>query len=167
MQRNHFELVTDWDLDGSMAELDALAHETLGDLSTIERLWPAAFLRAELRAPGDAQGRGQIVRLRTRGFLPYTLDWQVETVEAEYLRRYVQVATGDLEGTAVWTFTATKKGVRVRLHWRVQANKPLVRWLALLLRPLIVRNHRWAMARGRQSVDRELARRRALRARAA
>jgi hypothetical protein len=45
--------------------------------------------------------------------------------------------------------------------WRIRAEKPLLKRLSFLLRPLFEANHRWAMARGEESLKLELARRRA------
>lgn len=162
MSRNEFEFTTDWTFDGSMEEIGALVAEAAADGSAFVRLWPAAFLHVGLRRPGDGDCVGRVLELRTRGFLPYTLSWEVEVVEARHLQRYVLVSKGDLAGTAIWTLERLPAGVRVRLEWRVRADKPLVRWLAFLLRPLFASNHRWAMARGQESISRELVRRRAL-----
>jgi hypothetical protein len=162
MFRNYFELVTDWTLAGSLDEVDALVANAVADPSSVVRAWPTAFLDARVRKPGAADGRGQVVALRTRGFLPYSLDWEVELVEARRRQRYVQVATGDFAGIATWSVAQTSAGVRVRLEWRLRVEKRLLRRLLFLLKPLFAWNHRWAMARGRESLDRELVRRRAL-----
>ena len=45
--------------------------------------------------------------------------------------------------------------------WRLRADKPLLRNLSFLLRPLFEANHRWAMAQGETSLKLELQRRRA------
>ncbi len=45
--------------------------------------------------------------------------------------------------------------------WQVRADKPLLRRLSWLLRPVFAANHNWAMARGEESLKLELARRRA------
>jgi hypothetical protein len=49
----------------------------------------------------------------------------------------------------------------ITYNWRVSAIKPLLRWLSWLLRPVFAANHRWAMARGEESLRLELRRRRA------
>ena len=49
----------------------------------------------------------------------------------------------------------------ITYDWRVSASKPLLRWLTWLLRPVFAANHRWAMARGEESLRLELRRRRA------
>jgi hypothetical protein len=50
--------------------------------------------------------------------------------------------------------------VRICLDWRLTVRKPLLRRFAWILKPLLAANHRWAMARGRETVQREIHRRR-------
>jgi hypothetical protein len=50
--------------------------------------------------------------------------------------------------------------VDIMFDWRIRAEKPLLRWLSFVLKPLFEANHRWAMARGEECLVRELARRR-------
>jgi hypothetical protein len=52
--------------------------------------------------------------------------------------------------------------VEMTYDWRLRAEKPLLRNLSFLLKPLFEANHRWAMARGEESLKLELARRRAI-----
>ena len=70
-------------------------------------------------------------------------------------------AAGDLEGTGRWTFVQDGPEVVITYDWRVSASKPLLRRLTWLLRPVFSANHRWAMARGEESLRLELRRRRA------
>ena len=49
----------------------------------------------------------------------------------------------------------------ITYDWRVSAGKPLLRRLGWLLRPAFAANHRWAMARGEESLKLELRRNRA------
>jgi hypothetical protein len=49
----------------------------------------------------------------------------------------------------------------VTYDWVVRAEKPLLRALSPLFRPLLAANHRWAMRKGEESLALELARRRA------
>ena len=51
--------------------------------------------------------------------------------------------------------------VDITYDWRLRAEKPLLRNLSFLLKPLFEANHRWAMAQGEESLKLELARRRA------
>jgi hypothetical protein len=162
MFRNYFELSSVWTLDGSLAEVGALVAEAIADPSVTERIWPGVFLCSQARRPGAGAGPGRPVQLCTRGRLPYTLTWEVVMTEACHLQRYVQVATGDFAGIAIWTLETTTAGVRVRLDWRLRVDKPVLRRLVFLLKPLLAWNHRWAMARGQKCLDRELQRRRTL-----
>jgi hypothetical protein len=50
--------------------------------------------------------------------------------------------------------------VDVSYDWRIRADKPLLRWLSFLLKPVFRWNHHWAMARGEESLRAELVRRR-------
>jgi hypothetical protein len=45
--------------------------------------------------------------------------------------------------------------------WRIRADKPLLKALSFLLKPIFSANHRWAMSRGLDSLKLALARRRA------
>jgi hypothetical protein len=49
----------------------------------------------------------------------------------------------------------------VTYDWRIVAEKGLLRRLSFVMRPLFGANHRWAMARGEESLRLELARRHA------
>ena len=51
--------------------------------------------------------------------------------------------------------------MKLQFDWRVDAKKPLLRWLSPLFRSVFVQNHDWAMARGEESLKLELERRRA------
>ena len=115
----------------------------------------------ELR-PADARGLGRRVRLHTKGWLPYTLTWEFEIVESRYPHGFTLVASGDFDGRGVWTFEQDGAFVDMRpTTGGCSAEKPLLRNLSFLLKPLFEANHRWAMAQGEESLKLELARRRA------
>ena len=71
------------------------------------------------------------------------------------------VAHGDFEGMGVWTLTQDGEHVDVTYDWRILAEKPLLRYGSFVLRPFFAANHRWATARGEESLALELRRRRA------
>jgi hypothetical protein len=48
----------------------------------------------------------------------------------------------------------------VTYDWRIRAEKPLLRAFSFVLKPIFAANHRWAMARGEESLALELRRRR-------
>jgi hypothetical protein len=158
--RNHFALETVWHLDTTLEEIRGLFEDLLRNPGSLPRLWPHAFLECRVLEPGDARALQRVMRLQTRGFLPYRLRWQVRLCEIRDLERYAFDTCGDLTGRAVFTVAATTRGVSVALDWRLTVRKPLLRSVAWLLKPLLAANHRWAMARGRETVQREIHRRR-------
>jgi len=60
----------------------------------------------------------------------------------------------------VWTLHQDGDFVEVTYDWRIAAEKPLLRYGSFALRPFFAANHRWAMARGQESLELELRRRR-------
>ena len=109
--------------------------------------------------PGDKAGIGKVYSLHTRGWLPYTLRWQLRVTENRFPTGYSFVATGDFVGRGVWNFTQDGSWVNATFDWQLRADKPLIRYLSFLLKPIFSANHRWAMAQGEKSLRAELARR--------
>ena len=115
----------------------------------------------EIVEPGNVQGIGKVVKLFTKGWLPYTLRWSFRVVEKQMNRRIALEAWGDFEGRGEWSFSDDHDVVDVTYDWRIKAEKPLLRYFSLVMKPIFSWNHRWAMERGRESLELELARRRA------
>jgi hypothetical protein len=154
---NQYEFLTRWRIEGTCGEVA----DILGDPLDLPRWWPSVYLGVEELRPADASGLGRVVRLHTKGWLPYTLTWQFELIESRYPHGFALVASGDFEGRGIWTFTQDGEFVDIAYDWRLSAEKPLLRNLSFLLKPLFEANHRWAMEQGAQSLRLELARRRA------
>ncbi len=160
-----YHIVTTWRVPGTVEEVAAV----LGDVEALPRWWPSVYLDAEEREPGDAQGVGKVVALRTKGWLPYTLAWEFRVTEVDPGTgsggRVVLEPRGDFTGRGEWALwqegTAAAPVAVARYDWDVVARKPLIRALTPLLRPLLAANHDWAMRRGEESLRLELARRRA------
>jgi hypothetical protein len=127
----------------------------------LPRWWPSVYLDVQELSPGDKDGIGKVVSLHTRGWLPYTLRWQFRVTESRYPNGYTLEASGDFDGRGIWTFEQEDKWVNVVYDWRIRADKPLLKSLSFLLKPLFSANHRWAMSRGEESLKLELLRRRA------
>jgi hypothetical protein len=148
---------TVWRVPGTVAEV----REVLADGLSLPRWWPAVYLDVEVLGEGDDDGRGGELALFTTGWLPYTLRWTLRLVEPVSDAGFALTAAGDLNGTGRWTFAQDGPEAVVTYDWRVSAGKPLLRRLTWLLRPVFSANHRWAMARGEESLRLELRRRRA------
>ena len=154
---NQYHFISRWRVEGTCGEVA----DVLGDPLAFARWWPSAYLDVWEVRPQDSDGLGRRVKMHTKGWLPYTLRWQSEIVESRYPHGFTIVATGDFDGRGVWTFAQDGPFVDITYDWRLRAEKPLVRSLSFLLKPLFEANHRWAMARGQESLKLELARRRA------
>lgn len=152
----HYHFVTHWRVEGTCGEIA----DVIGDPVALPRWWPAVYLRVEELEPPDGQGLGRRLRLLTKGWLPYTLEWESQVVESRYPNGFTIAATGDLVGQGVWTFAQDHSFVNVTYDWRIRAEKPLLKALGPVLRPLFEANHRWAMAQGEASLALELRRRR-------
>jgi len=68
----------------------------------------------------------------------------------------VQALTGRCQ-----KFEIFKRLEWITYDWRISAEKPLLKNLWFVLKPVFEANHRWAMALGEESLRLELARRRA------
>ncbi len=155
---NSYQFITRWRVEGTCAEVA----DVLGEPVAFARWWPSVYLDVQELAPPNAHGVGRRVKLITKGRLPYRLRWEFEVVESRSPHGFTIVARGDFDGRGVWTFEQDGRFVDIVFDWRIRAEKPLVRNLSFLLKPLFEANHRWAMARGEEGLKEELARRRAM-----
>src|SRR3954471_18152706 len=154
---NDYAFLTHWRVEGTCGEVA----DILGDPLDLPRWWPSVYLRVDELRPADAKGLGGRARLHTKGWLPYTLTWESELIETRYPYGYSLTATGDFEGRGIWTFAQDAAFVDIIYDWQLSAEKPLLRTLSPVLKPIFEANHRWAMAQGEESLKLELARRRA------
>ena len=157
MAQNDYHFVTRWLVPATAQEVS----DVLADPTDLPRWWPSVYLSAEAVAPGDAAGIGRTVRLHTRGWLPYTLDWTLRVTESREPHGFVFEAEGDFEGVGEWSFESDGAWLGVSFDWQIEARKPLLRLLGPFFRPALEANHRWAMRRGEESLRIELDRRRA------
>jgi hypothetical protein len=153
-----YAFLTHWRLRGTAREVS----DVLGDALALPRWWPSVYLDVKELAPGDpATGKGRVIELFTKGWLPYTLRWRFTVTESDPPNGFKLVAEGDFVGTGVWTFKQDGDFVDVVYDWRIAAGKPLLRIGTPVFRPIFAANHRWAMGRGEASLELELRRRRA------
>ena len=146
---NDYHFVTRWRVRGEVAEV----MEILDNAEDLPRWWPSVYI--------EVKKRGDIVELYTKGWLPYTLRWSFTVTENRRPHGFTLIPHGDFEGKGVWTLEQDGDWCDITYEWRVEARKPLLRALSPLIKPLLAANHRWAMARGEESLRLELERRRA------
>jgi hypothetical protein len=157
MATNDYHFITNWRVEGTAEEV----MQILADAEALKRWWPSVYLDATQRRAGDERGVGKEVELYTKGWLPYTLRWWFTVVDSDYPHGFTLDAHGDFEGRGIWTIRQDGPWVDVTYDWNIEANKPLLRNFSFVFKPIFAANHRWAMARGEESLRLELARRRA------
>lgn len=157
MATNDYHFITRWRVEGAIEEVA----DILKDADSLARWWPSVYLDVRTIKAGDHDGIGKVVSLFTKGWLPYTLRWEFRVNESRYPRGFSLEAWGDFTGRGVWTLEQEGEFVNVTYDWKISADKPLLRRLSFLLKPIFSANHRWAMQRGEQSLRLEIARRRA------
>lgn len=157
MASNDYHFITRWRVAGTVEEVSAL----LADAADLPRWWPAVYLDVRVLRPGGPDGVGREVELFTKGWLPYTLRWRFRVTANRAPHGFALEARGDFVGRGVWSFAQEGAEVAITYDWRISAEKPLLRALSFLLKPIFAANHHWAMARGAESLALELRRRRA------
>ena len=68
-------------------------------------------------------------------------------------REFEVSVVGDLTGKGTWSLTPSDGGVHIHFDWRVIADRPLLRILTPVLRPLFRWNHTWAIARAKAGLE--------------
>ena len=156
MASNDYHFITHWRIQGSIEEIA----EILGDAPDLVRWWPSVYLRVDELEPGDPEtGIGKVVDLYTKGWLPYTLRWKFRVTESNAPHGFALEAWGDFDGRGIWTLEQDGEWANITYDWKIRADKPLLRALSFLLKPIFSANHHWAMNQGEESLKRELARR--------
>ena len=156
MTSNEYHFTTKWQVEGTIEEVA----DVLSEAEALPRWWPSVYLAVEVLNPGDKDGIGKTVSLHTKGYLPYTLRWQFRVTDSRYPNGFSLEAWGDFVGRGIWTFEQDGRFADITYDWRIRADKPLLSSLSFIFKPIFAANHRWAMARGEESLKVELMRRR-------
>jgi hypothetical protein len=156
MATNDYHFITTWCVKSSIEEVS----EIIGDPRGLARWWPSVYLDVKVLEEGGEHGLGRVVSLYTKGWLPYTLRWEFRVTEVQP-DGFTLVAWGDFDGRGIWTFEQDGEWVNVTYDWKIKAEKPLLRYFSFIMKPIFSANHRWAMAKGEESLKLELARRHA------
>jgi uncharacterized protein YndB with AHSA1/START domain len=160
MAAAQFHLVTEWVLPAPPAAVwEALTHP---------EDWPAwwrAVEQVDMIEPGDADGLGALRHFTWRTALPYRVRFNMRITRIEPMTLIEGRADGELRGLGRWTVTpegregeAGREATHVRYDWIVELDRPWMRTLAPLLRPVFVWNHNKVMAWGYEGLIRKLAR---------
>jgi hypothetical protein len=126
-------------------------YEVIGDPLGYERWWTDFVIAVE--GDGGEPRPGKRNRLLVKSFLPFKVRFGLEVLEAEPPTRILSKLSGDFDGTGEWRLSETAEGTDALLDWRPQVNKPLIRNMTPVLRPLFRANHNWAMRRGERQIQ--------------
>lgn len=157
MTSNEYHFITHWQMEnttiGEMMDI-------LGNAIDLKRWWPSVYLDVTEVEQGDANGVGKLVKLYTKGWLPYTLRWQFRVSDVSETGFGLN-AEGDFVGRGEWSFKQEGSAVLVTYDWRIRADKPFLKAFSFIMKPIFSANHHWAMAKGEESLKIELMRRHA------
>lgn len=156
MRTNEYYMPTEWRVKGSIREI----YEICSDFYDYQRWWPEVYLNIRKDRIDEETGN-QVYALLTRGKLPYKLRWNSCKTSEDAPRSVSLKASGDLAGRGTWSFEQDGEYVNVRFDWYVNAEKPVLKYMSWLMKPIFRSNHYWAMGKGLDSLKRELERRRA------
>ncbi|MEP7289390.1 MAG: polyketide cyclase [Chloroflexota bacterium] len=156
MASNDYHFITHWRVESTVREI----FEVLANGRDLVRWWPSVYLDVTQLEPGNANGIGKVVSLYTKGWLPYTLRWTFRVTDV-HPNGFTLEAWGDFNGHGIWTFEQDDAFTNITYDWKIQADKPLLRDLSFIMKPLFSMNHEWAMRKGEESLNLELARRHA------
>ncbi len=161
MSTNDYHFITQWRVQNTCEEVS----QVLGHAPDLVRWWPSVYLEVQTLAQGQPNGVGREIGLYTKGWLPYTLRWQFTVTEVNYPYGFSLVAKGDFVGRGIWTFEQdSQRGTaytNINYDWKIEAEKPILKHLSFIMKPLFSANHHWAMRKGEESLNLELLRRQA------
>ena len=143
---SEYVFIHEWDVDAPQEAV----FEALADARTYPEWWRPVYLKVEAECPPRV---GCVSRQEFKGRLPYHLNTRSEITRFEPPRAFEVSVAGDLTGRGVWTLTPTERGVHVHFDWRVLADRPLLRYLTPVLRPLFRWNHDWSMQRAIEGLE--------------
>jgi hypothetical protein len=154
MPSNVFRFEESWEFPDAKVDdvYRVLAH---GELLPL--WWKGVYLEAHKLSDNKEPTVGDRLRVRARGFLPYELSFIIEAVELDPGKKVAVKTVGDFEGQ--WTATLSQRGtgVHVDLVWQVTVLRPILKFLAPVLRQVFAWNHRWTTPRGEKGLREHLA----------
>jgi uncharacterized protein YndB with AHSA1/START domain len=144
---SEYVFIDEWDVDAPQeAVFDALS-----DAGTYPRWWTPVYIDVEVDGPPEV---GRTSKQHFKGRLPYTLRTTSEIVRYEPPREFEVSVVGDLTGRGIWTLTPAPDGrIHIRFDWRVIADRPLLRYLTPVLRPVFRWNHNWSVMRAIEGLE--------------
>ena len=141
-----YVFLDEWDV----AAPQEVVFRALADVGTYPQWWRPVYIDVETDGPPEL---GRVSQQHFKGRLPYTLRTRSEIVRYEPPNELEVSVVGDLTGKGVWTLSPRGEGVHVRFDWTVIADRPLLRYLTPLLRPVFRWNHNWSVKRAIEGLE--------------
>jgi len=123
-------------------------------------LWPTWWKgveKVETIRTGGADDIGTVKRYTWKSKLPYRLVFDMRSTRIERHRLLEGQASGELEGTGLWTFSHAGGVTTARYDWNIKTTKAWMNILAPIARPFFKWNHDIVMEWGREGLVRKLA----------
>lgn len=149
MATNAYHFEDHWDVPFPIEDV----WEVLARARRFPVWWKGVYLSATPLDDAMEPRVGGRIAMISRGWLPYKLRFTIETtaLQKPYLIGFK--ASGDFESEeSRWLLNRTESGTHVILDWNPIVEKPIVKFLSPLLKPLFRWNHRWAMDRGQRQI---------------
>ena len=141
-----YVFLDEWDVDAPQEAV----FEALADARTYPDWWKPVYIEVDVDGPPEV---GRTSTQHFKGRLPYTLKTTSEIVRYEPPSEFEVSVVGDLTGRGVWKLTPGDERVHIHFDWRVIADRPLLRYLTPVLRPVFRWNHNWSIARAREGLE--------------
>ena len=143
---NAYLFVDEWDVAAPPPAVFA----ALADARTYPTWWTPVYIDVDADGPPVL---GKVSAQHFKGRLPYHLHTRSTITRLEPPHVVEGDVEGDLRGRGTWTLTPVPGGTHVRFDWLVFADRPLLRTLTPLLRPVFRWNHDWAIARAMEGLE--------------
>jgi uncharacterized protein YndB with AHSA1/START domain len=146
-----YSFVTRWHVDAPIDPVwDALYH------AEAYPEWWKAVLAVTKVDEGGPDGVGRTDRFVWKAPLGYRLRFELRLTTIDRPNRLGGVASGDLEGTGVWTLTSGDGATDVRYDWNVRTSVAWMNALAPVARPVFKSSHDAVMRDGATGLARLL-----------
>ncbi|MGK2954890.1 MAG: SRPBCC family protein [Solirubrobacterales bacterium] len=136
--------------------------ETVWDALIDFQSWPGwwpGLQSVEETASGGPDGIGQRATSRWRGPVGYSIDFEIETIEREYLKSLKGKASGELTGSGTWHISPVadpeqpgRVWTQIVYEWHVVATKKWMQILNPIARPVFVYSHDHVMEQGAEGL---------------
>ncbi len=148
MPFNEYRFTEHWNIPAKPEEV----WDVLADGKLLPQGWGGVYLESVPLGDYPRPAVGNRHRSKARGFLPYRLRFELESLALARPSLVKVGIQGDLTGTWTATLSATPEGTRVDILQVVTADKPMLRWFSPLLKPLFAWNHHWTTPRGEKGL---------------